>query len=381
MNAASCGDRESRVNSHSATNNDRQSSFNAHSSRLVDDHAFFSTFLTHMIELQLPAVDDPLGEALHFLRMSGTFYCRSEFTAPWALELPAFEHCLMFHVVTTGQCLLAVDGVEPRPLRPGDLAVVPHGAGHCLMSDAGVSAGKLFDLPRDALSNRYEVLRHGEGGAPTTMICAVVRFDHPAAHQLIRQLPKLICVDTGRSPEMEWIQSTLRFIAAEAQHLNAGGETIITRLADILVILAIRAWIAHAPQAQTGWLGALRDKQIGRAIAMIHRDPGSACTVASLADAVGMSRSAFSARFTKLVGEPAMHYAARWKMQAALTRLRETDLPLAELANSFGYDSDAAFSRAFKRIMGVSPGAARRTARIADDEFPLVPHDTMNLAF
>lgn len=312
--------------------------------------------------IELPASEDPLGEALHFLRMSGTFYCRSEFTAPWALELPAFDHCLMFHVVTAGRCLLEVDGIEPCLLRPGDLALVPHGAGHRLMSDAAVPPGKLFDLPRDAISNRYEILRHGEGGAATTMICALVRFDHPAAHQLIRLLPKLIRVDTWNSPEMEWIQSTLRFIAAEAQHLNAGGETVITRLADILVIQAVRSWIARAPEAQTGWLGVLRDKQIGRAIAMIHRDPASNWTVASLADTAGMSRSAFSARFTQLVGEPAMHYAVRWKMQAALTRLRETDSSLAELANRLGYDSEAAFSRAFKRVVGVSPGAARRNA-------------------
>lgn len=150
--------------------------------------------------IELPASEDPLGEALHFLRMSGTFYCRSEFTAPWALELPAFDHCLMFHVVTAGRCLLEVDGIEPCLLRPGDLALVPHGAGHRLMSDAGVPPGKLFDLPRDAISNRYEILRHGEGGAATTMICALVRFDHPAAHQLIRLLPKLIRVDTWNSP-------------------------------------------------------------------------------------------------------------------------------------------------------------------------------------
>jgi AraC-like DNA-binding protein/mannose-6-phosphate isomerase-like protein (cupin superfamily) len=314
----------------------------------------------HMSEL--PPPDDPLGEALHFLRMSGTFYCRSEFSAPWALELPPFEHCLMFHVVTAGQCLLEVEGAEPCLLRPGDLALVPHGAGHRLASEPGVPAARLFDLPREAVSNRYEILRHGEGGAPATMICALVRFDHPAAHQLIRLLPKLIRVDTWKSPEMEWIQSTLRFIAAEAQQLNAGGETVITRLADILVIQAVRAWIARDAGAQAGWLGALRDRQIGRAIAAIHRDPARNWTVASLADTVGMSRSAFSARFTQLVGEPAMRYAVRWKMQAALTRLRETEAPLAELASRLGYDSEAAFSRAFKRVMGESPGAARRAA-------------------
>ncbi|MEM5369764.1 AraC family transcriptional regulator [Paraburkholderia azotifigens] len=319
----------------------------------------------------LPESGDPLGEALHFLRMSGTFYCRSEFSAPWALDLPPFEHSMMFHVVTSGECLLEVEGAERCTLRAGDLALVPHGAGHRLMSAPDVPAGKLFDLPREAVSNRYEILRHGEGGTPATMICALVRFDHPAAQRLIGLLPKLIRVDTWRSPEMEWIQSTLRFIVAEAQQLNAGGETVITRLADILVIQAIRAWIAHAPAAQTGWLGALRDGQIGRAIAMIHRDPSNTWTVAALADRVGMSRSAFSARFTQLVGESAMRYAVRWKMQSALTLLQETDASLTELATRLGYDSDAAFSRAFKRIVGVSPGAARRNARMQIDDTAL----------
>lgn len=302
--------------------------------------------------------------------MSGTFYCRSEFTAPWAMALPPFKDCLMFHVVTVGQCLLEVDGADACRLRPGDLALVPHGAGHRLTSEPGVRAAKLFDLPRQAVSNCYEILRHGDGGAATTMICALVRFDHPAAQQLIRLLPKLIHVDTWKSPEMEWIQSTLRFIATEAQQLNAGGETVITRLADILVIQAIRAWIARDPAAQMGWLGALRDKQIGRAIAIIHREPTRTWTVALLASAVAMSRSAFAARFTQLVGEPAMHYAIRWKMQEALAQLRETDISLAELAAKLGYDSEAAFSRAFKRIVGEAPGAARRKSDLPDDGNP-----------
>jgi hypothetical protein len=124
--------------------------------------------LSHYTErmTELPAPEDPLGEALHFLRMSGTFYCRSEFTAPWALELPAFKHCLMFHVVMTGQCLLEVDGVEPRLLRPGDLALVPHGAGHRLMSEAGVRPGKLFDLPRDSLSTATKSSATGKAARP-----------------------------------------------------------------------------------------------------------------------------------------------------------------------------------------------------------------------
>jgi len=154
-------------------------------------------------------------------------------------------------------------------------------------------------------------------------------------------------------------------MSAEARELRAGGETVITRLADILVIQAIRSWIARDPSAQRGWLGALRDKQIGGAIALIHRDAAYNWTVASLATTVGMSRSAFAARFTQLVGEPAMHYVARWKMHAALMWLEEDDAPLGELASRLGYESDAAFSRAFKRFIGVSPGAVRRRKRPA----------------
>ncbi len=305
---------------------------------------------------------DPLGEALHFLRMSGSFYCLSEFTAPWALDLPPMQDCVMFHVVTAGECRLEVAGAEVCTLRPGALALVPHGRGHVLSSGSGVATAKLFELPRELVSDRYEHLRHGGGGAPTTMLCAAVRFEDPSAQHLVRLLPLLIAVDAWNSPELEWLQSTLRFLNTEARELRAGGETVITRLADILVIQAIRSWIATDPQAQTGWLGALRDKQIGRAIALIHRDPAHDWTVASLAAAVSMSRSAFAARFTELVGEPAMHYLARWKMHAALTWLKESDAPLSQLASKLGYESEAAFSRAFKRLMGVSPGAARRHA-------------------
>ena len=303
---------------------------------------------------------DALGEALHLLRMSGVFYCRSEFTAPWGLELPPMRDCLMFHVVTSGPCWIEVEGAEPRALRPGDLALVPHGEGHRLLGEPGARAAGLFDLPRELLSERYEILRHGGGGTPSTIVCGAVRFDHPAAHRLVELLPPLITIEAWSSPEADWLQGTLRFMAAEASELRPGGETVITRLADILVIQAIRSWIAQDAQAQSGWLGALQDPQIGRAITLIHRDPARAWTVASLAAEVTMSRSAFAARFTELVGEPVMHYVTRWRMQLAATWLQEDDAPLGELASRLGYQSEAAFSRAFKRFIGVPPGAARR---------------------
>jgi len=310
---------------------------------------------------------DPLGEALHSLRMSSSFYSRCVFTAPWGLELPAFSDYLMFHVVTSGRCWLEVEGAEPCLLQRGDLALVPHGEGHRLASEPGTPAAKLFDIPHNHLSERYEIIRQGGGGAQTTLLCGVIRFDQPAARHLIGVLPKVIAVEAWSSPEQEWIQSTLRLMVVEATELRPGGETIVTRLADILVIQAIRAWIARDPAAQTGWLGALRDRQVGPAIAALHREPARPWTVATLASEAAMSRSAFAARFAELVGETPMQYVARWRMQVAHTWLQEDGATLGELAFRLGYRSEAAFSRAFKRFVGVPPGALRRRPDTAND--------------
>lgn len=303
---------------------------------------------------------DPLGEALHFLQMSGVFYTRSEFSAPWGLSLPPLPGTMMFHVVTSGRCLLTVNGAEPHQLAPGDFALVPHGDGHQLLSDPGSRAVQLFDLPREQVSERYDILRHGNGGAPTGMICGAVRLDHPAAHHLLTLLPKEIIVRTWGSPQMEWMHSTLHLMAAEAEALKPGGETVITRLADIMVIQAIRYWIANDTAAHTGWLGALQDAQIGRALKLIHQEPDRKWTVEGLANEAAMSRSAFSVRFTELVEETPMQYVRRWRMYVALSWIKEDNLPLGEMANRLGYESEAAFSRAFKKVIGHSPGSMRR---------------------
>jgi AraC-like DNA-binding protein len=303
---------------------------------------------------------DPLGEALHFLRMNGAFYCRSELSAPWGLTLPPMPGYIWFHVPTSGEALLETQNAGPELLRSGELALVPHGEGHALRSDAGVPAPGILDLERELVSDRYELLRHGGGGAPTILICGAVRFDHPAARNVVEILPPAIHLEPSGSPQLDWLQATLRLMAAEARELRPGGEAVITRLADILVVQAIRSWLESDPAAQSGWLGALQDKQIGRAIALIHREPARHWTVAGLARELAMSRSAFAARFTDLVGEPVMHYVARWRMQVAVDSLRDGEATVGQLASLLGYRSEAAFARAFKRVVGVPPGAVRR---------------------
>ena len=304
---------------------------------------------------------DPLGEALHFLRMNGAFYCRSELTAPWGMTMMAMPGYVWFHVVTDGRVWLEAGDAEPTLLQPGDLGLVPHGEGHVLRSEPGVPVPDVLDLEREEISDRYEILRHGGGGAPTMLICGAVRFDHPAARNLVEILPPLLHVEASSSPQLDWMQSTLRLMAVEARELRPGGEAVITRLGDILVVQAIRSWLETDAAARTGWLGALQDRQIGRALALIHREPSRAWTVASLADELAMSRSAFAARFTELVDEPVMQYVTRWRMQVAVNSLKEEGATVAELANRLGYRSEAAFARAFKRVVGVPPGAVKRT--------------------
>ncbi len=306
---------------------------------------------------------DPLGEALQFLRMNGAYYCRSELTAPWGMTLPPMPGYLWFHVPTRGEMWIQTERTQARRVVPGDLTLVPHGEGHALLSGPGASAPSVLELDVEPVSERYEILRHGEGGAPSTLICGAVRFEHPAARNLVEILPEVIHVETSGSPRLDWMQSSLRLMGSEAGELRPGSEAVITRLGDILVIQAIRWWIESDPGAQAGWLGALHDRQIGRAISLIHRDPARPWTVASLADEVAMSRSAFAARFTDLVGEPAMRYVARWRMHLALSALQEEDVTVAELGDRLGYRSEAAFSRAFKRINGVAPGAVKRRER------------------
>ena len=308
---------------------------------------------------------DPLGEALHLLRMDGAFYSRAELSAPWGMTLSPMAGHLWFHVVTAGRVLLETDDADPLWLQPGDFALVPHGEGHRLRSEPRAAAPEVLELDLEHVSDRYEIIRHGGGGSATTLICGAVRFDHPAARHLVAILPRLIAIDGSDAARSRWIHGAFQLMAAEARGFRPGGEAVITRLADILVIQAIRAWIETDPAARTGWLGALQDRQIGRALALIHRDPARAWTVEALARELAMSRSAFAARFTELVREPAMQYVTRWRMQVAQSALAEEGATVAELADRLGYRSEAAFARAFKRVIGVPPGAVRRQAAMA----------------
>ncbi len=304
---------------------------------------------------------DRLARVLHTLRMRSTFYCQAELGEPWALEMPAISDSISFHVVTAGTCWLRLPAAEPIELRAGDLVLVPHGLGHDLLSAPDAPSGPRVDLlPQQYLSEHYSVLRHGGDGRSAQLICGVVAFDDPAARELMRALPDVLFVGGDSVSAASSIHDTLRLMASELARPRPGGEAVATRLADILVVQAIRSWIATDMDAGTGWLRALRDERIGGVLEAIHADPGDDWTLERFARLATMSRSSFSSRFTELVGEAPIAYLTRWRMNLAHTRLRDENVTAARLATELGYQSEAAFNRAFTRIIGRTPGSIRR---------------------
>jgi AraC-like DNA-binding protein len=302
--------------------------------------------------------NDALTEVLRDLRLVQSFYCHSELTAPWGLGLPAEDHAI-FHFVADGEAWLERPGAEPTRLGLGDFLLVAPGVEHSVSSGPGVRCLNVHELPYEMVG-RAMLLRHGGDGARTVLACGGVRFEDPAAHPLVGLMPNVLHIRGTEDGEAFLMRHMLAAMTSEALNPRPGGTTVMLRLADILVIHAIRWWIDAADDDRSGWLGALRDPQIGRALVQIHRQPERDWTVAGLAASVHMSRSVFSDRFTALVGAPPLLYLTRWRMHLAARWLREDRTSLGEVASRLGYESEPSFSRAFKRHIGVAPGAVRR---------------------
>ena len=304
-------------------------------------------------------VDDPLGEALHLLRLTGSLYCRAELTAPWGIAVPPLDGCMALLVVTAGRAELELDGGTTTVLEPGSVTLVTHGTAHRVRSMPGGPVTPLFDIPVEQVSERYEVLRFGGGGDLTRAAYAVMNVEAEATRRLVAQLPEVLSVDTWDDDAAGAFHSVLRLVAAEAAGSRPGGETIMTRLADVLVVQVVRSWLERAPEARQGWLAALRDPHLGRVLTAVHREPERPWSLVSLAGEARMSRSAFAARFADVVGEPPMRYVTTWRLRTARDHLAGTDVPVATVARRVGYQSEAAFCRAFKREYGVPPGRVR----------------------
>lgn len=306
---------------------------------------------------------DPLNSTLHAMRMQGALYCRAELAAPWGIEIPRFSGMLGFVVITAGRCRFEMEGTTARWLEPGSLTLISRGTPHTLRDAPNSPVAPLDALQVTPITEQYEVLRHGGEGEQTRATYGVVRFDSQIAQRFLAHLPEVLVYSGWDKDTDGWMESTLRYVSRKAASYQPGGETVITRLADILIIQTIRAWLETAPEARIGWLAAVRDPRVGRALAAIHSQPEKPWTVATLAREAALSRSAFSERFAQMVGQGAMAYLTDWRMSCAAALLEETDLLVSDIAPRIGYNSEPAFGRAFKRAYGVAPGQRRRALR------------------
>jgi AraC-like DNA-binding protein len=304
----------------------------------------------------MQALDDVLAS----LRIRSVINSRCELGAPWGIRFPAEAGAAKFHFVVEGGGLLDAPGHRGTALRAGDFVMIL-GSEHSVRDAADSPTPGVEELFAAQGQTCGSGLTHRLGGPgnPTTVISGKCLLDSPATNPLLRALPAVILVRGDQGCAVEWLEHTLGFMACEAASGRPGAQAVLDRLSDILFVQAIRAYVKAEPES-AGWIQAVRDEQIGQALALIHREPALPWTVASLAERVAMSRSAFAERFGRLAGEAPMQYLTRWRMHRAAEMLREGRESVGTVALAVGYESEAAFNKAFKRLHGRPPGEFRK---------------------
>jgi AraC-like DNA-binding protein len=318
---------------------------------------------------------DVLSDVLGAVHLTGAVYFDFELSSPWVAEappsreiaatvMPGAERVIEYHLIARGACWGQLVGGDAIRLEEGDLIVLPQGDAHTLSSAPGTRATpdlSMFARQNTPLPIAYEL--GGGGSDRTRIVCGFLGCDERPFNPLLAALPPVIHLSAaGRQPATSgWLATVLNIAIRESGSARAGSENILARLSELMFVEAIRRYIEALPSAGTGWLAGLRDPVVGQALGTLHAQPAEAWTVEGLARVVGVSRSVLAERFTELVGHPPMHYVALWRMQLA-SRLLADGGHVAAVAGAVGYESEAAFSRAFKKLVGQAPGTWRRGA-------------------
>lgn len=321
---------------------------------------------------------DALSDVLRLVRLTGAVFLDAEFSAPWCVSapsgievcsghMPQAQHVVVYHLVTEGACEVIFAGQPAHLAQAGDLIVIPAGEAHLLGDDpraAPVDLSRLVDRPG---ADDVPRVSHGGGGAPTRLICGYLACDSALFRTLLAALPRLMIIGMRDDARGQWLVSSLQLSLAEYAAPSAGAGTMLAKLSELMFVEAIRRHAESLPAEQQGWLAGLRDRHVGRALALMHSRPAHAWTVEELAGAVALSRSALGEKFAAVIGQPPMQYLARWRLQLAADQLLTSRRAIAAIAADVGYDSEAAFSRAFKRELGAAPATWRRTRLAATD--------------
>jgi len=296
---------------------------------------------------------DVLAEVMSLLRTKGQLYGRIELSAPYGLEFPGGKGICL--IVTRGSCFLGVDEHPIVPLVGGDFVFLPTPETYSLRSSPETRLRSVLAVTTPEAFHRSRLIKHGGAGPATSVVAGCFTFASPESELLVKHLP-------SSGPDANpWFQSTLQFIAAETAQDLPGSTAIVDRLAEVLFVQAMRSRVQSSQlTGSPSWLRALGDAQVGEALRRMHSEPGRAWTVAELARAVSMSRSAFATRFRELVGETPLDHLTQWRMVRAASMMRESrPMKLAAIASAVGYESESSFGKVFRRVMGISPGRYR----------------------
>jgi AraC-like DNA-binding protein len=318
---------------------------------------------------------DALSDVLKSVRLEGAVYLNAEFTAPWCIRgecgiasvrerLAGAEHVAFFHFVTEGACKVRLsDGAQTLEAIAGDLVLFPREGKHLMGSDlhlAPLEADTMASAT-DAVAAEFFHMRYGGGGAATRFVCGYLSCSRSLSRPLFEALPPVLRIPVGDGPSAALLRELLHAGVRESSAWRPGAESLLAKLAELMFVEAIRRYVDTLPPGGSGWLAGVRDAHVGRALALMHGQPAKAWTVDELAREVALSRSALAERFSVLVGEPPIQYLARWRLALAARALHPNGEPIARVAKRSGYESEAAFTRAFKREFGMPPAAWRRS--------------------
>lgn len=324
---------------------------------------------------------DALSETLRVVHLVGAIFIQGRFTAPWCyysphadsaapvLE-PGAERVVIFHFITEGECFVELDGQAPLQLVAGDVVLFPEGHAHRMASEPGLQpATPTADL-QTLLTRRPRQLAYGGGGARTKLVCGYMACDSRLARLLLAGLPPVVRVNVRGSNAGAWLETSVRYALDEARSPRAGGAGVLAKLSELLFIEVLRMYIHEQSSGRTGWLAGVGDHIVGAALAALHKRPSHAWTLEDLAREAATSRSVLAERFQHLVGNSPMQYLTQWRMLLAANLLSQSNTPLSRIAEDVGYQTDTAFSRAFRREYGVPPAAWRRAQAERGNRMP-----------